>query len=783
MAAARSLPPVAEEGAGRGDTTVRLARDLGLWDATLLGVGTIMGGGIFIMPGIAAGVTGPSVWLALALNALVTIPTLLAYAELSSAYHDAGGGYLWIREALGGATGFLGGWMSWFSHAVACAVYALASAYYMVFLFEHAGWFHGPENELLLKATALGFTLLFVGLNYVGVKVTAKAENATTVLVLVALAVFIAFGLLAIARDPGAAAARLHLGDWGSMAPFGFTGLFLTMGLTFIAFEGYEVVAQSSEEVKNPKRNVPLACLLSIAIMAPLLVVVGVISVAAVQDPAGGESWAWVAEQGPLGLVAGAGQFVPFGVGALVVLAGAMLSNMVALNSTIYSSSRVSFAMAREGELPARFAHISKRTQAPDVSIVISGALIAAMAMLLPIHEVAAAADIMFLSLFFLVNLSFIKLRRTTKGRLDFGFRAPLFPWLPLAGLVLQAGLAVALFLYSPKAWLAAGAWMLVGLAVYVAYARKPMAPPEPRAAVAFEVKAQRPLEQYHVLVPVANPGSIAPLAGVARDLARAKRGSVTLLHVITVPRATLPSAVTYLAEAAKPFLQEAARAFPADVAVDTMIKIAHDPATAILETAEEEGTDLILLGWRGRPTLRENLLGSTLDPVVRDAPCDVAVLRDGRAGEPRRMLVAARGRGRHAKLGAEVAGTLAKQRGAELVAVTVVTPGGHAEPEARLASIVADAGIGPWEASFRTVRAPTAEQGLHNVVEPGDLLVLGASEEPAWRATLFGTVPERVAARSAGSVLLVKRQTPAARLVTRAAARARRALAYLKPE
>lgn len=787
MEARREAPrPVAaaeaEGNAARPETTVRLARDLGLADATLLGVGAIMGGGIFIMPGIAAGVTGPSVWLALALNVLVTIPTLLVYAELSSAYHDAGGGYLWIKDALGGAPGFLGGWMSWFSHAVACAVYALASSYYLVFLLETTGWLAG-EDEWLLKAAALGVTALFVLLNYVGVKVTAKAENATTVVVLAILGAFVAFGVLAIARDPGAAAARLHLGDWSGMMPFGLTGVFLTMGLTFIAFEGYEIIAQASEEVKRPKRNVPLAAILCIVIMAPLLVLVGIISVAAVENPSGGETWEFLAEAGPLGLVHAAGQFIPFGIGALLVLSGAMLSNVVALNSTIYSSSRVSFAMAREGGLPRAFARVSPKSQTPDVSIVFSGVLIAGMAMLLPIEEVAAAADIMFLLLFMMVNLSFIKLRKTTKGTHDFGFRAPFFPWLPLAGLVMQAGLAIALWLYAPKAWIAAVAWMGVGLVVYHVYAKRQVAPPEPRAALAFEVKAQRPLDEYHVLVPVANPGSIAPLVGIARDMARAKQGSVTLLHVITVPRATLPSAVLHLADKAKPFLEEAARAFPLDVPVDTMVKIAHDPAQAILETAEEEGTDLILLGWRGRPSLRENLLGSTLDPVVSEAVCDVAVLRDGRSGEPKRMLVAARGRGKHAKLGAEIAGALAKQRQADLVAVTIVTPGHHAEPEARLASVIADAGLGPWEAKFKTIKASTAEQGLLDVAEPGDLLVLGASEEPAWKGHLFGSLPERVAARSEGSVLLVKRQTPTARAVTRLAARAKKAAEYLRPE
>ncbi|MCA1813968.1 MAG: amino acid permease [Halobacteriales archaeon] len=764
-----------------GGTQVRLARDLTLADATLLGVGALMGGGIFIMPGIAAAVSGPAVWLALALNAIVTIPTLLVYAELASAYHDAGGGYLWIKDALREPFGFLGGWMSWFSHAVACAVYALASGAYLVFLLQYAGW-AGPDTPAItLKLAALGITAFFVLLNYRGVKAAARTENAVTSIVLVVLAIFLVFGTLALFKHPEAAVQRLHLGDWQGMLPFGFTGVFLTMGLTFIAFEGYEIIAQASEEVRRPKRNVPLACILSVVIMAPLLVWVAILSIGAVQSPDGGESWAWLASKGEVGLVAAAGQFIPFGVGAVIVLVGAMLSNVTALNSTIYSSSRVSFAMARDNVLPRVFARVNPRSQAPDASIVFSGLLIAAMAALLPIEAVAAAADIMFLMLFFMVNVSYIKLRKTTK-HMDYGFRAPFFPYLSIVGIAAQVALAVALYLYSPVSWLAAAAWVGVGLAVHYGYARRLSPAPEPRTEKAFDIHAAE-RRGYSVLLPVANPATLGSLAAVASDIARAKGGDVLLLHVVTVPRATLPSAARHFAEPAKPFMRDAARQFPRDVPVHTVIKIAHDPAKAILETAEEEGTDLILLGWRGRPSLREHVLGSTLDPVVREAPCDVAVYRESRSGSPRRVVLAARGRGKHAKLGAELAGALAKARGTDLVALTVITPSGAVEPEARLASVVADAGIGPWEAQFKTVRAASAEAGLLQAAQPGDLLLIGASDEPAWHRQLFGTLPERVAARAEGAVLLVKRSSPRQRMVVRGVNKLAQAVEYLKPE
>ncbi|PIU86157.1 MAG: hypothetical protein CO106_04690 [Deltaproteobacteria bacterium CG_4_9_14_3_um_filter_44_9] len=118
------------------DTEVRLAREMTLMDATLIGVGAMIGAGIFVLIGIAAGVAGPALILSFALNGFVALFTAMSYAELGSCYHDAGGGYLWVKEGLPRWNGFLSGWMSWFAHAVACSLYALGFGAY----FEHVSF-------------------------------------------------------------------------------------------------------------------------------------------------------------------------------------------------------------------------------------------------------------------------------------------------------------------------------------------------------------------------------------------------------------------------------------------------------------------------------------------------------------------------------------------------------------------------------------------------------------------------------------------------------------------
>lgn len=105
------------------ETELHLSREMSLLDVTLIGVGAMIGAGVFVLTGIAAGLAGPALILAFALNGVVTLFTAMAYAELGSCFYDAGGGYLWVKEGLPKWNGFLSGWMSWFAHAVACSVY------------------------------------------------------------------------------------------------------------------------------------------------------------------------------------------------------------------------------------------------------------------------------------------------------------------------------------------------------------------------------------------------------------------------------------------------------------------------------------------------------------------------------------------------------------------------------------------------------------------------------------------------------------------------------------
>ena len=242
------------------ETEIHLSREMRLMDATLIGVGAMIGAGIFVLTGIAAGVAGPGLIITFSLNGIVALLTAFSYAELGSCFHDAGGGYLWVKEGLPKWNGFISGWMSWFAHAVACSLYALGfGAYFELVLHEFnivmPHWGFLEPQKILAVITAIGFAYI----NFRGASETGKIGNIITIAKIVILAIFIGFGINLIFHRP----------DWKeAFTPFfpnGWGGVFKAMGLTFIAFQGFEVISQCSEEIKNPKKNIPKAVFLSLS--------------------------------------------------------------------------------------------------------------------------------------------------------------------------------------------------------------------------------------------------------------------------------------------------------------------------------------------------------------------------------------------------------------------------------------------------------------------------------------------------------------------------------------
>ncbi|MCD6360024.1 MAG: amino acid permease [Armatimonadetes bacterium] len=750
------------EAEGARAASTELSRDLGLFDITMVGVAAMIGAGIFVLTGIAAGEAGPALIVAFALNGIVTLLTAMVYAELGSAMPQAGGGYVWVRYGLPGGSAFMAGWMDWFGHAVAGSLYALGFGSYFVETLQELGIADfGIPHVVLTKGMAVIIALLFIYINFKGASETGTIGNIVTVGKIAIIGVFVISGLVAIFGDPS------KLQSFVPFAPRGIGGIIGAMGLTYIAYEGYEVIVQTGEEVKAPRRNIPKAIFLALLTVVPIYMLVAFTSIGAVDTGDATPTWQWLGQYKELGLLRAAEQFMP--LGSVLLLVGALFSTMSALNATTYSSTRVCFALGRDRNLPPILGSVHPRTRTPYVALAVSGALIIGMAVGIPeIHDVAAAADIMFLLLFMAVNVAAITIRRKYGDKLHYGYLIPFFPYLPIVAIALQLFLAVFLFKVSAIAWYVTIGWLAAGALIYRFYASQKERE-EKATPVLVEERLSIDRERFSVLVPVANPQHVDNLLAVARSVLSTQPGELILLHVITVPD-QLPVSVGHeFVEEARPLMAESVRKAEAmGMTPNALIRVGHRPADAIMDTVIEQDADLVVMGWRGQSRHPRTTIGHNIERIVKDTHTDVVVVRGDVQLPARRILIPVINAERGRRV-AELAASLSTDEDAciELlhVAGAELTPRQRADEASQMKEAISalDAQVRQESEDGRRkrrfhIRIETGDV-VERIVERSrnfDLVMMGATQESWIRRQVWGDKVARVAAEAHCPLMLV---------------------------
>jgi amino acid transporter/nucleotide-binding universal stress UspA family protein len=726
---------------------VRLSREMRLIDVTMIGVGAMIGAGIFVLTGIAAGVAGPALLLVFLLNGLVALLTAMAYAELGGAVHGAGGGYLWIKQSLPDPSGFLAGWMDWFAHAVACSLYALGFGAYCKEVLVVVGIteVHPPLAPLEIWL-AVGACAVFAFINYRGASEAGKAGNVVTIGKIAIIGAFIVAGLWTMARRTG----------WqGAFTPFlsnGWGGVFAAMGLTFIAFEGYEIIAQTSEEVEDPKRNVPRAVFLSLLIVIPIYLLVALVAIGAVTPPAGVAVTQFLGREKEVALVAAANQFVVGG--GIVILVGGLLSTLSALNATIYSSSRVAFAMARDASLPRAVARVHATRGTPHVAILVSTVLIVFMAVALPIEDVAAAASVMFLLLFGGVNVALIRLRKQ-RPDLDRGYKVPFMPLTPMLAIATMLFVAVFMFVGYPLAWAAAGVWMVAGWAFYAIYSRKHETAFQARTSWMERLRR----DEYRVLVAVSDAPSLPSLMETAMAIARTHQGEVVAVTVIEVPDGEpimtdrpLPRGVEQRLEQAVRYGQERG------MAVRPVVEIGRRVSTALVQTAREADCNFLVMGRPRQQSLLERMVPSVVERVLEHAPCQVAVVYGVIRPDAVKRVVVPVTKGANATLAARLAPAFGGWFDAGIRAVTVVDSAlTDAEAGQRAAEARAVVETAVPDQQLEVLRRRDPATGLLGAISRDELVLIGAPSAGPVVPLVGQTVPALIASRQRNPVIVVR--------------------------
>src|SRR5215207_5971114 len=585
----------------------KLVRSLGLLDVVMIGIAGMIGGSIFVLTGPAIGLAGSSVILAFILNAIITLFTAMGYAELGSAMPEAGGGYLWVREGLRRPNAFISGWMAWLAHIIAGSLYAVGFGSFFISLLQMTNIL--PQESLfgiipLDKLTAVAVIAVFTLINIKGASETGRVGTIITVVQLVAIVSIIIAGLWAMSSYPN--------DDWQSnfsdFLPMGLGGLVAAMGLTFIAFEGYEIIVQTGEEVKNPKRNIPRAIFISLALVVIMYCLIAFVSIGAIFPDM--PSWQFVGLHGELGIMKAAESFMPYG--AFIVLAGGLVSTLAALNATTFSSARVAFAMGRHYNLPHRLSAIHPKFKTPYVSVIISCIIMAAMAYSLPLEDIAYASGVIFLLLFTQVNLAVISIRKMYGDKLDYGYKTPFFPYVPIIGIILMISLAVYLLITAPLSWAITVLWVLIGFTIYRIFTFKK------------EVEAYSPTltsegnlgrKDFRILLPY-TPENPDRLIRYAIQVAKEKDGEINILRTITVPHQTpLSAGIAFTDSARKAFDSLEDILNKEDVIYHYFVRISHDATEAVLTTIAEQKIGLMITDYE---TMRSNKKLQTL------VTCDV---------------------------------------------------------------------------------------------------------------------------------------------------------------
>jgi APA family basic amino acid/polyamine antiporter len=659
-------------------------RNLGLLGATSVGIGAIVGGGILALAGTAFAQTGPSAIVAFFLNGLIALLTALSFAEVASKFPESGGTYTFAKKVLSVESAFTVGWIVWFASVVAASLYAIGFGQFAVASATQitAGMqWDGLTQWLQYRATPLIFavlaTLVYTGMLVLRSAGGGKWENIGKLIV---FSLLIVLGFWALReREFGEVKA--------SLSPFfanGATGLFQAMGYTFIAVQGFDLIAAVGGEVKDPERNIPRAMIGSLVIaLIVYLPLLFVISTAGVPT---GESIVGISQANPDTIIAVAAENYLGAFGYWLVMVAALLSMLSAMQANLFAASRVASAMAADRTLPSVLARLSAKTRIPRFAVAATCVLVLVTTIALPdIASAGAASSLIFLITFALAHWICILVRQRSVKHPP-PFRTILFPAVPLIGGSCCLVLAVFQGVAVPSAGTITVCWLALGgilfLFLFAHRARLSDVTNQIYNPELLRLRGRSPL----VLVPIANPDNAACLVTLANAISPREVGRVLLLSIAVAPDdwnlEENPRPIENTQHVLKKALSSSVSAgrFP-----EALTTIARDPWEEIRRVAKVHRCESLLLGLT---SLTDKQIELPLEKLVRSVSCDVVVLRASSqfsVEQANRILVPTTGRRIDDPLLAKILASFSKDVEREITFLSVV-PEGRSAVERRQA-------------------------------------------------------------------------------------------------
>ncbi|MCJ7715546.1 MAG: TIGR00341 family protein [Anaerolineales bacterium] len=699
---------------------IRYSYSISLLRAISISLGVMLVISVLILMGDVISVAGSSVPLIALLTSLIVVGNLLGYVELSMSVPQPGGAYRLVQDCEeGNWLAFITGWTLLLAGIVTAGILIQGFAVQSTALIIALTGISLPQFPF-----AIGILVLVAGFKFLPIK---KINNYLLFLI---FTVILVFCLIFWPNNSINTPAQSNT-DWN--VPFNFL---------LISFIGLEITAGLQGEITKRTTNAPRAMFIA-PILAGIVfaVIAGIVSnIVPSSSTALGLPLADMAS-----IVAGKWAKV----GLLILSITAI---PLALNRVINLLSNQGYAMTKDGFWPETLKRVHLRSNTPIFLVIVFSILIL-LTLLFPLIYLAQLGGLLYLIVLMAVNFTLTRREQITSSP----FNLPIHPWIPALVLVFDLLLSLTWANFFPST----GLLLLIGFLLFIGYGRHHSIKAKEGITVFKSVlEEQKTKQSIRILVPIANPDTAETLLHLAGTLVRQQGGKVIALRVITVPGQVPLSEGSAQAETDHVLLDRAIdQATIEEFRVQTMTRVSRSVSEGILDTAREEGVDQILLGWLGDTRTISNSLGPVIDPIIKEAPCDVLIVKGDHSRDIKSILVPTAG-GPNAPIGASLAATLSQIYGASVTGLYVQV--GRATPRRmdenyQTIDDTLEGLLFNEEPDKKVIMADNVLEGILKEAQDYDLVIVGATEQGFFDQFAFGSVPLRIAAQAPNTSIMVK--------------------------
>lgn len=708
---------------------VTFERTMGLFGAVTIGVGALMGAGVYVLIGIASGAAGPAVWLSYVICGGLAFLTTLMYADFSKIVSKSGGGFVYAYDSLGSIGGFVTGWFLALGSIFACGLYAIGFADYFTALLGY------DLERWVVIGIAIGLVLLSTFINAKGADSDSIQKILTwgNLCILLALIAFSTF--------------KINMENYTPMYPKGIGGMGAAISIIYISFFGYQLIANNSDEIHHPTKTVPRAMILAMLISFAIYLLISVVSIGVI-------SWDKLAESNaPLVLVA---EKSFGGWGWIIISIGGVLAAASALNSTLLSQGRQIYAMGKNRFFPDALGKINEKNRTPQAALIAGGGLVVLVLSFLELEFIAKSANFCLLASLIPVSLALRKVYRQDKSKRP----KNLFKrHLPEITLVANFGLLLTLDWLSLTFGLQLA---LVGAVIFYFYSRKRETRSRSGMNIVLDEKRETSflLTGSRILVPMANPKTQRAIFNVSNAMLNQVNGEIVVLSVVKASKQTDFYSALSENDVSLDLLERSAEmAEMTNIPLKPLVRVSHSIAKGIVHAAQDQSCNLIIMGYAGRSSKGKSDL---MHEVLHYANTDVIFLKlDDKKHEfePQKIGVALGGR-INLELMVDLAGALAKKFNGTITFISILPEEFTSKQKSNTDRTIIEAIQRHKTRTLYNAEIYSSSEPLDLLIKKSteyDLLIVGTTKVGLFKDAVVGTFATQLAENASCHVAVVR--------------------------